>query len=855
LNIFKRISQIIFRLEPFLSIDYFLIWLKHIINVFPFFNLKLSKKYITVISIIISAFVIYGIYNLSHYIKKVKIYEPVSITVDGLNDNDFNTVNIYGISPKNRILNLNKLIELHKWNYNYYRYYTAIKLSVPDSIIDKIKQISITIGKTNYIYDNAKFKHEWNKIKEESKTNMGYSIYELPENARGNASVISVLASILYWNGYHVKVILLISLVVIILLFFKYIKSQKSTLYISLNKTIESVADFFYNNRLIFFILCIILLIPALLINIGLIPFCGDESKRALIALEMITSGNYVIPTLNGLYNYSKPPLYNWILVLFLKLTGNNTEFILRLPNVISLLLFGLTVFLFIRKHYGNKIAFINAFILITGEQILFWDSYQGLIDMCLSWVTFTGFIAIYYFYQKGKFYWLFAISYFITGVGFMLKGLPSIVFQGITLFVIFAYHKNFKKLFSIQHILGILIFILMIGTYLYFFNHYISVKPYLLTLWLELTEKNMTSYGLWKTVLHFFKYPFQVLLSVFPWTLLLISCFKKKFFKEIMQNPLLKFSFLIFASNILVYLLSPRTNFRYFFALYPLMIIILTHFYFKYQSKNNFLHNITDIAFLIWLVIIALKSNILLLIIFVFIIFLFIEIKKCRLILIIITLLILRIDFNLFKSPNNIDSKLIKYKEAGIKIAQITKGKLVFLYSGTETNDIIPFYYTRESKKILTTYQNGDIKENKMFVNKLILSDNKDVSDYRISKKAKTLEDLILLVKQDSSIYTKEEKKFFSDYLKFIITYDNKNSNCATQKIIKLWETELKNYPDNIFYIINDLYLQRIKKQGFIYTNYYDFETDDKDYYITHISKEKQLLYKHLHLIKFKKK
>ena len=185
------------------------------------FRLKLSKKQFLIgLSIIILLF-IYGLCNLVSYISKVKIYEPVNITIDGLNDNEFNAVNIYGISPKNRILNLNKLIELHKWDYNYYRYYTAIKLSVPDSIIDKIKQISITIGKTNYIYDNAKFKHEWNKIKEESKTNMGYSIYELPENARGNTSVISALASGIYMGG-DIKTVLIISLIIIIAILLYY---------------------------------------------------------------------------------------------------------------------------------------------------------------------------------------------------------------------------------------------------------------------------------------------------------------------------------------------------------------------------------------------------------------------------------------------------------------------------------------------------------------------------------------------------------------------------------------------------------------------------------------------------------
>ena len=46
------------------------------------------------------------------------------------------------------------------------------------------------------------------------------------------------------------------------------------------------------NNQWIFFIIILVLLIPALFINLGMKPLTQDEATRALVAQEMIISGD-----------------------------------------------------------------------------------------------------------------------------------------------------------------------------------------------------------------------------------------------------------------------------------------------------------------------------------------------------------------------------------------------------------------------------------------------------------------------------------------------------------------------------------------------------------------------------------
>lgn len=104
------------------------------------------------------------------------------------------------------------------------------------------------------------------------------------------------------------------------------------------------------NHPYYIWILVLLLLIPALFINIGLMPLLSDEPTRAIVTLEMMVKGNYITPTINGEFYYNKPPLFNWILAGFAYLTGNLNEVIFRLPTVISLLLFALAIFLIGKK-------------------------------------------------------------------------------------------------------------------------------------------------------------------------------------------------------------------------------------------------------------------------------------------------------------------------------------------------------------------------------------------------------------------------------------------------------------------------------------------------------------------------
>lgn len=318
--------------------------------------------------------------------------------------------------------------------------------------------------------------------------------------------------------------------------------------------------------------LAILLLFPALLINLGVLTLIDDEAIRALVALEMKLSGNWVTPTLHGEFYYNKPPLYNWILLVFFSLTGVVNEFTARLPTVLALVGFGATIFYFFRRHYSRKVAFLNAFVFITCGRVLFWDSMLALIDTCFSWVMFTLFMVVYHEMEKRRYTRLFLLAYLLAAVGFLLKGLPSIVFLGITLLTWFLHERSFRRLLSWPHVLGGLLFLLIVGGYYGLYHQYNSLENVFATLFRESSKRTAVHYGLGRTVLHFFTFPFELIYHFLPWTLMVVFFLRRGSWRLILEDRFIVFNLLIFFANILIYWISPEVYPRYLLMLMPLL-------------------------------------------------------------------------------------------------------------------------------------------------------------------------------------------------------------------------------------------------------------------------------------------
>ena len=472
-----------------------------------------------------------------------------------------------------------------------------------------------------------------------------------------------------------------------------------------------------------FFFILLLFAIPAFFVNLGLLPLFADEPTRANVALEMILSKNYSVPTIGGEYYYNKPPFYNWILAGVYQLTGNYSEFTTRLPAIIPMFLFAITIFYAVSYYIKDKrIALLSGMLFLVNGRMLIYDSMLGHIDIFYSWLTFTSFMLIFFFFEKKNWFWLFFTSYLITAVTFLCKGLPSVVFQGFTILALLAYTRNLRKLFSWQHFLSGIVCLTIIGAY--FLNYYqynSNLEGYLTTIWDQSSKRTAVEYGLLATALYIFTFPFEHAGHLFPASLLLLFCFHKDFIPGIKNSPFLKYLAIVFLANIWVYWLSPQTRPRYLLMLYPLLFIIWSHSYYTYRERlprtnKAFEGIILGLAILIAIAVPAalffdlalyvrfLHIKVILIValccLFAWLIY---RLKTQKILGFLGLLLTVRLAFSFFVLPHRTHHKPENfYKTAAIEMGNISKGKPFFFYQyhpgelGIPFHDRLIFYIER---------------------------------------------------------------------------------------------------------------------------------------------------------------
>ncbi len=335
-----------------------------------------------------------------------------------------------------------------------------------------------------------------------------------------------------------------------------------------------------------------------------------DEARRALVAAEMIISGDYITPTLQGNLYLNKPPLYNWIIAGSFKLFNSYSTFALRFPVIVSIFIFGFIIYHFVKLYTKNfQVAYFSAIAFMTNGRILIYDSLQGLIDITFGWVMYLLFMLVYYFGEKGKYYKLFIFTYMLTAAGFMMKGLPAIACQGITLLTWAVYKKKIKKLFSLAHITGIFFFIILLGIYYAAFFRKNDIKPATLFLNLlhESSKRTILEQGIGNTILNLFTFPFEFLYHFAPWTILVVLVLHKGIRTILSQSDFLTYSILIFFTNIIIYWTSPQVYARYLFIVVPLLFNLLIYCYFSPHLINSIQRKIVDYFFIISTITIAL--------------------------------------------------------------------------------------------------------------------------------------------------------------------------------------------------------------------------------------------------------
>ncbi len=157
----------------------------------------------------------------------------------------------------------------------------------------------------------------------------------------------------------------------------------------------------------------------------------GSEGRWAEIAREMIMSGNYFLPTINGNVYFDKPLLSYWLILPF-SLQGVVTEFSSRLPSAISGIGVILITFMMGSRLFNKMTGILSAMILSTTVMFILWSRTASaeMLNVFMIWLALLIFFTDN---RRGNPIHIFLL-YIIGAVAAFCKGpvAPAVIFISI---------------------------------------------------------------------------------------------------------------------------------------------------------------------------------------------------------------------------------------------------------------------------------------------------------------------------------------------------------------------------------------------------------------------------------------
>ena len=161
-----------------------------------------------------------------------------------------------------------------------------------------------------------------------------------------------------------------------------------------------------------------------------------DEGRYVGVAWEMLRSGNWITPTLNGFPYFHKPPLFYWITAAGLQLFGLH-EWVGRLASVIGATVGITAVYAWVRQRQDVSTARLFLLLALVQPLVFGGAQYANLDMLVAGMITATLVLlahSVFLLRNGGCYQTVLAWAYAFAGLGFLAKGLIGLVLPALAL-------------------------------------------------------------------------------------------------------------------------------------------------------------------------------------------------------------------------------------------------------------------------------------------------------------------------------------------------------------------------------------------------------------------------------------
>jgi len=297
----------------------------------------------------------------------------------------------------------------------------------------------------------------------------------------------------------------------------------------------------------------------------------GEETRRAQIGIEMVWSGDWVVPRQQEEPFLSRPPLQNWIIVGLGTILGECSEWAVRLPSVAAVFGLVLLIYGYSRQFLSRFASLVAAAGYATMIQVMELGR-LGETDMMFAMFVSGSLLTWHWGYARrwpSACVWI--AAYVFVAFGTLAKGPQAPMYFSAIVGVFLLASRNWSYVLSWSHALGVAVFLAIWGAWQVPFYFAQDMSGVLAIYGQDVGFRfEDTS---WPTIFeHLATYPFEILLGcMLPWSLLFFAYGHRRMRASVgsAKGHVLFLVICILVTFPTVWLV-PGAKSRYFLPIYP---------------------------------------------------------------------------------------------------------------------------------------------------------------------------------------------------------------------------------------------------------------------------------------------
>jgi 4-amino-4-deoxy-L-arabinose transferase len=325
----------------------------------------------------------------------------------------------------------------------------------------------------------------------------------------------------------------------------------------------------------------------AYILPIGYRPLIiPDETRYAEIPREMIATGDWIVPRLNGVRYFEKPVMGYWLNGLAMLVFGEN-PFAARFPSAMAAGLSALMVWLLMRRSGGGPASgLIAALIFLTTFEVVgtgVFSVLDGPLSMFITMAMTAFYLASNAPRGSGKEKGLLALFGMCCGMAFLTKGFLAFAVPVVVIVPYMIWEKRWKDLFRMAGIPIVAATLIAlpwaIAVHLKepdFWNYFF---------WVEHVKRFMAEDAQHKAPFWFYFLMFP--LAALPWSFM-VPAAVRGMDRSMMQTALFRYALCWFSAPLLFFSAASGKLITYILPCFPPFALLLTYGLTAYFGKGH---------------------------------------------------------------------------------------------------------------------------------------------------------------------------------------------------------------------------------------------------------------------------